>query len=92
MKRFFAVGGLIAALALPSAPAAFADSTGTPGQPSQSCQSFFGNGPLTPAGFNTNGFMHATTVYAGAQPQNSVNPHSVAQYDVACFQQFSHGR
>jgi hypothetical protein len=24
--------------------------------------------------------------YTGPQPQNSNNPHSVAQYDVACFQ------
>jgi hypothetical protein len=32
--------------------------------------------------FNEDG--HAGTVYAGEQPQNSVNPHSVSQYDVAC--------
>jgi hypothetical protein len=25
-------------------------------------------------------------VYTGPQPQNSNNPHSVTQYDVACFQ------
>jgi len=29
-------------------------------------------------------------VYAGQQPQNSRNPQSVSQYDVACFQQTSH--
>jgi len=28
----------------------------------------------------------APSVYAGTQPQNSKNPKSVAQYDVACFQ------
>jgi hypothetical protein len=33
----------------------------------------------------------STTNYAGAQPQNSKNPKSVAQYDVAGFQQ-SHKR
>ena len=64
---------------------------GATGQPNQSCQTAFGeNGPFTPGGFNTDGFNHATTVYAGTQPQNSNNPHSVAQYDVACFQQSQH--
>jgi len=29
-------------------------------------------------------------VYAGQQPQNSTNPNSVSQYDVACFQVSSH--
>ena len=38
--------------------------------------------------FNEDG--HAGTVYAGEQPQNSVNPHSVSQYDVACFQAEQH--
>ena len=32
--------------------------------------------------FNEDG--HAGTVYAGEQPQNSNNVHSVSQYDVAC--------
>jgi len=58
------------------------------GQPNQSCQAQ----PLTPgnassapgSAFNTNGV--AGTVYAGTQPQNSKNPNSVSQYDVACFQ------
>src|SRR5262249_16024121 len=64
---------------------------GTTGQPNQSCEtSFRENGPFTPNGFNTDGFNHATTVYAGTQPQNSKKPHSVAQYDVACFQQSQH--
>jgi hypothetical protein len=91
MKRFLVIGGLIAALALPSATTALADNPRTQGQPSQSCQSFFSS-TLTPGGFNTAGFVNATTVYAGAQTQNSTNSHSVAQYDVACFQQSSHGR
>ena len=70
---------------------ALAGSTGNQGQPNQSCQSFFGDsGPLTPGGFNTAGFNHATSVYAGAQQQNSNNPNSVSQYDVACFQAASH--
>ena len=55
------------------------------GQPSQSCQAE----PTGPPGLlsTTNGFAtHAVNVYAGTQPQNSNNPHSVSQYDVACYQ------
>jgi len=89
MKRLVTIGLIVGALLVPVAGVAHADSTGTPGQPTQSCQSFF-SGALTPAGFNTAGFTHATTVYAGAQPQNSTNPKSVSQYDVACFQAASH--
>ncbi len=67
------------------------DNSGTPvaaGQPNQSCGS--ASAPNTPgssasapgSAFNPNGT--AGTVYAGQQPQNSVNPASVSQYDVAC--------
>jgi hypothetical protein len=59
------------------------------GQPSQSCQMTTvtpGNAASAPgSAFNPTGT--AGSVYAGTQPQNSVNPNSVAQYDVACFQQ-----
>jgi hypothetical protein len=59
------------------------------GQPSQSCQVTTvtpGNAASATGGaFNPGGT--AGGVYAGTQPQNSVNPNSVAQYDVACFQQ-----
>jgi hypothetical protein len=90
MKRLTAIVLALGAMALFSLPA-YANSTGNQGQPSQSCQSFFGNaGPFTPSGFNTAGFNHAITVYAGAQPQNSNNPNAVSQYDVACFQAASH--
>ncbi len=86
MKRLTAIVFALGAMTLFSLPV-YANSTGIPGQPSQSCQSFFGDsGPLTPRGFNTAGFNHATTVYAGSQPRNSNNPKSVSQYDVACFQ------
>ncbi len=65
-----------------------AASTPSAGQPNQSCQAE----PMTPgnsatapgSAFNTSGT--AGMVYAGQQPQNSNNTHSVAQYDVACFQ------
>jgi hypothetical protein len=90
MRRIAAIVISLAALAAFSLPV-YANTTRNQGQPSQSCQSFFGDsGPFTPKGFNTVGFQHATTVYAGSQPQNSNNPKSVSQYDVACFQATSH--
>ncbi len=95
MKRFIVISAilviLVAGMAITSMTRAFADNPGTQGQPSQSCQSFFGNnGPFSPNGFNTGGFGIAGGVYAGSQPQNSNNPNSVSQYDVACFQNASH--
>ncbi len=84
--------GLVAFLVIAIAigPASAARPPTSPGQPSQSCQAFFGDaGPFIPAGFNTAGFVHATTVYAGAgHSLISNNPKAVSQYDVACFQQF----
>ena len=67
---------------LPAGAAYANPSPSGPGQPSQSCQAQ----PSSPAGFNTAGFAHAETVYAGSAPQNSNNPKSVSQYDVACYQ------
>jgi len=75
-----------------SGPAAAANpNPGSPGQPNQSCGSATapntpGNAASAPgSAFNPNG--QAGSVYAGQQPQNSNNTHSVSQYDVACFQQ-----
>ena len=82
MKRLTAIVLALGAMTLFSLPV-FANSTGNQGQPSQSCGVA---GPFTPSGFNTVGFNHATSVYAGTQPQNSKNPKAVSQYDVACFQ------
>ncbi len=65
---------------------------GTTGQPSQSCQDCFPSGILSPQGFNTLGFAHAGTVYAGSDGTPSLlhgNFHAVSQYDVACFQQLN---
>ncbi len=81
---------LVVVLSLVVAGTALAASPGTRGQPNQSCGS--STAPTTPgraasasgSAFNPNG--HAGTVYAGQQPQNSKNTHSVSQYDVACFQ------
>ena len=83
---------LIAVLALVPLSAAFAASSGGGGQPNQSCQVTTvtpGNAASAPgSAFNTSG--KAGTVYAGTQPQNSKNPMSVSQYDVACFQVSHH--
>jgi hypothetical protein len=66
--------------------------SGTAGQPNQSCQaetSTPGNSASAPgSAFNPGGV--AGTHYAGQQPQNSNNPKSVSQYDVACFQVSQH--
>ena len=79
---------LSSAIILGGASAAVAASTGNTGQPNQSCQaqpSTPGNAATAPgSAFNSNGV--AGSHYAGTQPQNSKNPTSVSQYDVACFQ------
>ena len=66
--------------------------TGTQGQPSQTIGTpqtgsvTPGNASSAPgSAFNPNGI--AGTHYAGNAPQNSTNPKSVSQYDVAGFQQ-----
>jgi hypothetical protein len=55
-------------------------------QPGVECDEFSsvpGHSDMAPgSAFNEDG--HAGTVYAGEQPQNSNNVHSVSQYDVAC--------
>jgi len=55
-------------------------------QPGVECDEFTqvpGHSDTAPgSAFNEDG--HAGTVYAGEQPQNSNNIHSVSQYDVAC--------
>src|SRR5438270_1948872 len=96
MKRFIMKGItaiiLVGALALPPITSVFAagNPNGT-GQPSQTCLSSTapnepGNASSAPgSAFNENGGT-AGSVYAGQQPQNSKNPNSVSQYDVACYQ------
>jgi hypothetical protein len=63
--------------------------TTSKGQPNQDCEAIFPGEDLSPAGFNTAGFEHATTVYAGAGAslEHANSPHAVSQYDVACFEQ-----
>ncbi len=58
------------------------------GQPNQSCEDQTnrpGQSASAPgSAFNPD--WTAGTKYAGEQPQNSKNPNSVSQYDVACTQ------
>jgi hypothetical protein len=81
------LAGVIAAAGSGVANAA---TTGSHGQPNQSCGSTTapntpGNSSSAPgSAFNPGG--QAGSVYAGEQPQNSNNPNAVSQYDVACFQ------
>ena len=90
MRRILTITAATAVLVLAPASAAWADSPGTNGQPNQSCGS--ATAPNTPgnassaggSAFNPDG--QAGQVYAGQQPQNSNNPQSVSQYDVACLQ------
>src|SRR3954462_13066819 len=69
--------------------AAAAGNPSTTGQPSQECgASNAGTRPghsMTAPGSAFNPDGKAGTVYAGEQPQNSKNPHSVSQYDTACY-------
>ncbi len=56
------------------------------GQPGVECDDF-SNTPGNSANAPGSAFAEdgtSGTVYAGEQPQNSVNAHSVSQYDVAC--------
>jgi hypothetical protein len=94
MRRLIIASALSTGLFFTSVlPALAANPPGT-GQPSQSCQSFGAAGaPLNVNGFNTTGFGHATTVYAGSPGTTSLangNAHAVSQYDVACLQQSTH--
>ena len=74
------------AVALTAGSAWAASNPNGTGQPSQSCQAE----PNSPPGFNSGGFANAEQHYAGTQPQNSKNPKSVSQYDVACYQVSQH--
>jgi hypothetical protein len=91
MKLLIAVAALVAAVSI-AVPAAFAGG-GNPnvtGQPSQTCLSSTApNEPGHAASSSGSPFNEvdgkAGGMYAGSQPQNSNNPNSVSQYDVACY-------
>ena len=93
MLRKFVLGIMLSsAIVLGGTSAALAGNPSGTGQPNQSCQSqpsTPGNAATAPgSAFNTDGV--AGSHYAGTQPQNSKNPTSVSQYDVACFQVSNH--
>jgi hypothetical protein len=88
-KRFVAAVMVVGVAAIGAAPA-FADSTGTTGPPSQSCQDFSagtrpghsGSSPGSP--FNEAGINSPNGGTGGA------NYSEKSQYDVACFQWAQH--
>ena len=88
LKSFLVAGSLVTLFAGTAWATDPHSATNPTGQPSQSCQvttTTPGNAASAPgSAFNPSG--NAGTHYAGTQPQNSKNPKSVAQYDVACFQ------
>jgi hypothetical protein len=68
-------------------PALAAPNPSGTGQPGAECGE--PEAAVEPAGFLTNGFAHAETVYAGSEGTPSAangSVHAVSQYDVACFQ------
>ncbi len=92
LKAAVALALAVMILFAPLSAALAAPAPGIAGQPNKSCQAV-GTTPGHAAlargsAFNPNGI--AGTKYAGTQPQNSKNPKSVAQYDVACFNQSIH--
>jgi len=88
-----ALGACIVGLSPAVAFAANPHTSGSTGQPNQSCE----DTPTTPGGaaaapgsaFNPDG--KAGTVYAGSpgtpSAAHAASAHAVSQYDVACFQQ-----
>ena len=56
------------------------------GQPSVECGDVRPGHADSASGSAFNEDGNAGTHYAGEQDQNDSNPHSVSQYDVACFQ------
>jgi hypothetical protein len=91
-RRQIAGVGAAVTLLFSAGGSALAANSGTPGQPNQSCEehpSTPGNSANSPGSpFGPNGVSGSQ--YAGEQPQNSNNPKSVSQYDVACTQVSQH--
>jgi hypothetical protein len=91
-----AIGLMVAGIGGITAAAEISPSTGQPGAPKTTCQTFIvtpgsaGSAPGSP--FNTNGT--AGGVYAGnpatASLANANSTAAVSQYDIACFQQTTH--
>jgi hypothetical protein len=79
--RILATAAVAFVLALVPAAGAVASVSPNTGQPNQECPD-----PPNVAGFNTSGFAHAETVYAGEghSALHSNSTAAVSQYDVAC--------
>ena len=90
MKKTLAIAAMVGALTFGVAAPAFADSTGTTGPPSQSCQDFSattrpGNSADSPGSpFNEPQINSTDGGTGGAHYSES------SQYDVACFQWNAH--
>lgn len=94
MMKLLATSLACLALMVLAGTAIAANPPGT-GQPSQTCLSSTApNEPGHAASSPGSPFNEIDGIaggkYAGSQPQNSKNPHSVSQYDVACFQVSQH--
>ena len=92
MRRIGMIGlglGLLLSVGVAGTAIAGGGNPSGTGQPNQSCEEVGtrpGNAASGPgSAFNPDGI--AGTQYAGEQPQNSKNPLSVSQYDVACAKQ-----
>jgi hypothetical protein len=80
----FTSSALIALMPMGIAYAASLQATGQPNVECDEAGAVPGHSDTAPgSAFNEDG--KAGTVYAGEQPQNSKNPNSVSQYDIACF-------
>jgi hypothetical protein len=91
MRRFLLIVIASLVVAAFAAVPASATSTGTPGQPSQSCGTGPGQSPVGPPGFDKPGFANAESHYADpSRLPDTANGHAVSQYDVACFQLSNH--
>jgi hypothetical protein len=92
LRNLFVLFVLALLLLVPATTALAAPNPSGTGQPSADCADFSsspGQSASAPgSAFNPNGV--AGTVYAGEQPQNSINPQSVSQYDIACLQVSQH--
>jgi hypothetical protein len=100
MKRLFAALILVGMLAASTGGAALADTSpngpGQPGAPNTTCSTFTttpGNSANANSPFNANG--NAGLHYAGNPGTSSLahanSTKAVSQYDIACFQQTTHG-
>jgi len=96
IQRAFVVTGLSLVFVVPATAASAVGNAAGTGQPGASCQDFQATptSPLLVNGFNTAGFAHAGTVYAGSDGTASLahaqSDKAVSQYDVACFQLSQH--